>query len=500
MDKAANSAVNTRLHAIIETAVEGIISINQFGVIQSFNPSAEKIFGYGVNEVVGLNVNMLMPTPYQKKHDDYIKNYCTSGNPKIIGIGREVVGLRKNGESFPMWLSVAEFYEEDERYFAGFISDLSAEKAYLQKATGFEYILEHSVNEIYMFDADTLKFIRANQGALSNLQFSKEEILQRTPLDIKPEHTLESFKELISPLLKNEIEKLEFTTLHQRKDKSCYPVEVHLELTEFESSPVFVAIILDITERIEAQENARTSQEQLAHMDRVSILGEMSAGIAHEINQPLTAITTYANAGQRRAAEDNVDINKLKELFHKITESAHRAGKVISRLRKMLKPHGEPTDYIEINSIISEAIALTKTDTRAADFKFIEKLEHGLPKIVGDTVQILQVVLNIIRNAVDSSFDRDKERKIIEIKTESNTSENRIQVSVKDWGLGIAPENAEKLFNPFFTTKEAGMGVGLTICHSIIREHGGSLWFSNNQDMGATFYFSLPTAISDYNE
>ena len=369
-----------------------------------------------------------------------------------------------------------------------------------ERASGFEHILEQSVNEIYMFDAKTLKFIRVNQGALENLQYSKEEMLKLTPLDIKPEHTHESFQELISPLRRNEIDKLEFTTIHQRRDKSCYPVEVHLELTNFESKPVFIAIILDITERIKALEQERSNLHQLAHMDRVSILGEMSAGIAHEINQPLTAIATYANAGQRRVAEENVDIEKLKELFHKITESAHRTGEVITRLRNMLKPLNEQTDYVDINLIISEAIIMIKTDTRTIDFNFIENLGHNLPKFVGDAVQIQQVILNLVRNAIDASLEEDRSNKIIEISTSLDNSRNRILVSVKDSGIGISPANSEQIFNPFFTTKKSGMGVGLAICHTIIQEHEGNLWFSNNPDKGTTFHFTLPTALNYNNE
>lgn len=500
VEKNLNLTGNTRLKAIIETAVEGIISINQIGIIQSFNPAAERIFGYKISDVIGCNVNMLMPSPYQHEHDNFIKNYCAGGQPKVIGSGREVIGLRQNGESFPMRLSVAEFIEDNKCYFTGFVTDISAEKAYREKAIGCEYILERSVNEIYMFDADTLKFIHANQGALRNLQYSKEEILEKTPLDIKPEHTFESFEELIRPLRNDEIDKLEFTTVHLRKDKSNYPVEVHLELTEFESKSVFVAIILDITERLEAQENARSNQEQLAHMDRVSILGEMSAGIAHEINQPLTAITTYANAGYRRASEEDVDINKLKELFLKITDSSHRAGDVISRLRKILKPQSEQIDLVDINSIVSEAIILTKTDTLAIDFCFNENYEQNIPNVVADAVQILQVILNLVRNAIDASMEEEIKNKIIDINTKFNEAENRIQVSVKDSGTGVAQENTDQLFNPFFTTKESGMGVGLAICKSIIQDHGGSLWFLNNPDKGATFYFTIPTALYNVNE
>ena len=488
---------NSQLHAIIEAAVEGIISINKEGIIQSYNPAAEKIFQYSAKEVIGQNVKMLMPAPYKEQHDRYINNYVAGGQAKIIGKGREVSGLRKDGSVFPMWLAVAEFQENKQKFFTGFIRDLTNEKAFYQQASSYDQILEHSINEIYVFDAKTLHFIRANQGALTNLQYSKEEMLKLTPLDLKPEYTLEKFEALIKPLRENLVGKVDFTTVHCRKDGTYYPVEVHLELTEYESKQAFVAIILDITKRVEAQEKARINQERLAHMDRVSIFGQMAAGIAHELNQPLTAIGSYADAGKRRVEFNNFDQDKLKELFDKISALTHRADGVISSLRMMLKPHEKKTDYVDINQLISEALKLARSDRRAIDYQINLHLEKELPQIVADNIQIQQVILNLLSNAMDAAKNEKKENKVIEIHTKLLSPDNRIQVSIRDYGTGVDIQNTDQLFNPFYTTKDNGMGIGLAICQSIIQEHSGKLWFSNNDDKGATFSFRLPTVLED---
>ena len=187
----------------------------------------------------------------------------------------------------------------------------------IKKILGYEFILEHSLNEIYIFEVNALKFIHVNKGALDNLQYSFEEMLNKTPVDIKPDFTYEKFHKVIQPLINTDINKLVFTSHHQRKDGSIYPVEVHLELTSFGDQKVFIAIILDITERIIAQNNERISEEQLAHMDRISIFGELAAGIAHEVNQPLTAISAYAKAGLNRIDSEELDVLKIKELFVK---------------------------------------------------------------------------------------------------------------------------------------------------------------------------------------
>ncbi len=622
---------DSRLRAVINTAIEGIITIDIAGVIHSFNPAAEKIFSYSANEVIGNNVSMLMPEPYQHEHDSYIQNYISSGNAKIIGIGRELEAKRKDGTVFPMWLSVAEFYEDGQQFFAGFIKDLTVEKNCFEQATSLEHILQNSLNEIYIFDAETLYFIHVNKGALDNLGFSSDEMLKLTPVDIKPEYSLEKFQKIISPLCSGEHEKIVFTTMHQRKDGSSYPVEVHLELSKYESKPVFVAIILDITQRkiaeekvrlseeefrlifenaptgvamldldgnytnvnpvlcdmlgyskpkfltlsykdithpddieksseflykllrgdftgfsidkryirkdrktinvilnvaivhenvalahnaagkpallishivdvskeIEAEEYARTQQEQIAHMDRVSMMGEMVAGIAHEINQPLTAIDSYAQAAQRRIQANDLDFEKLKDLLEKISKTSQRASDVVSHLRAMMKHEARKRNNYSINSLINDAVKMLETDMRVYEFRIKLELDKNLPNVMADSIQIQQVLLNLIRNAMDAAAKQADQYKEIIIRSSLLTGENRVEVSVKDYGSGIDEDTAEQLFNPFYTTKQNGLGMGLSICKSIVQTHGGSLWFLPNADKGTTFHFTVPTALDE---
>ena len=627
------STSESRLRAVIETAAEGIITIDITGVIHSFNPAAEKIFSYSANDVIGNNVSMLMPEPHQHQHDFYIQNYISSGNAKIIGVGRELEGKRKDGSVFPIWLSVAEFNEDGQHFFTGFIRDLTNEKSYYEKAASLEHILQNSLNEIYIFDADTLHFMHANKGALANLGYSSDEILKLTPVDIKPEFSIEKFQKVISPLRSGEHQKIVFTTIHQRKDSSSYPVEVHLEITRYESKPVFVAIILDITQRkiieekarlseeefrlifenaptgvaiidldgnyanvnpalcdmlgyskselltlsykdithpddieksnkyfhkllrgdftgfsldkryirkdrktinvilniaivhenvalahdaagkpallishivditeeIEVEEKSKALQEQLAHMDRISMMGEMAAGIAHEINQPLTAIDTYAQAAQRRINADKVDYEKLEDLLEKISKTSQRASDVVSHLRSMVKRQTRKSISLSINSLIEDTIKLLETDIRADEFRIKLELNKELPNVMADSIQIQQVLLNLIRNAMDAVAKEVDQYKEITIRSSFLAGENRIKISVKDYGYGIDQDTAEKLFNPFFTTKQTGLGIGLSICKSIVQIHGGSLWFLPNADKGNTFHFTLPTAL-DKNE
>ena len=212
------------------------------------------MFGYELNEVHGQNVKMLMPSPYTEEHDGYLKRYVSTGEKRIIGVGREVVGLRKNGTTFPMYLSVGEVWVDDKWLFTGIVRDVSAQKQAESRVAAFGRILEHSKNEIYIFDAISLRFIRVNRGARENIGYSMEELRQMTPLDIKPSMESQAFAKLIHPLRTGEDDLVRFDTTHRRKDGSFYPVEVSLQLSDYGGTPAFVAIIVDTTARLDAEE------------------------------------------------------------------------------------------------------------------------------------------------------------------------------------------------------------------------------------------------------
>ncbi len=362
---------------LMNAAVDAVIVIDQIGRIEIFNKAAEQIFGYDKSEIIGKNVDRLMPEPDRSAHDQYLNNYHTSGDPKIIGIGREVVGLHKNGIEFPAFLSVGEVAGTASSRFIGIIRDLSK---------------------------------------------------------------------------------------HQRLEREV-----------------------------------REMQSELVHATRLSELGEMTAGIAHEINQPLTAISTYANACHRMLTNGQIDATELLNTLHLITDQAQRAGEVVRRLRTFTKKRLGQRQLLEINTIIDATIRLVEADIRARNFNLRKSLTPALPRVFADNIQIQQVVLNLIRNAMDAMESVPSRENIITIETKLG-EDNCVRVSVSDQGIGLTEDIAEKIFDSFFTTKVTGTGIGLSISRSIITAHGGILNYSPNQEDGVTFYFTLPAAIENKND
>ncbi len=272
-----------RLRSLVDNALDGIISIDIRGIVESFNQAAEKIFGYPKEEIIGQNISMLMPEPHRSQHDGYIEKYLATGEKRFLGMVRELSGVRKNGEVFPLEISANPIDLGDKRIFMGITRDITerkkAEKELrsfnesLKKeiterkraedlAARFGRILDQSSNEIYIFNEHNLKFAQVNSGALKNLGYSMEEMSELTPLDLKPEFTLEQFEAFIQPLSERKKSELVFESVHKRKDGSLYPVEVHLQLSQTEMPQLFVAIIQDISQRKESEKALRASEEK----------------------------------------------------------------------------------------------------------------------------------------------------------------------------------------------------------------------------------------------
>lgn len=483
-----------QMRAVIDSALEGIITINQNGEIVTMNPSAEKIFGYSHHEALCKNVRILVPKRYRHDYYYFISNQIRFDDQQPVLRSHEFVGIKKNGQEFPLLLSISAFVHDASIYYSGFFRDVTIEKLNLQKARSYKHILENSVNEIYIFDAESLKFIHVNQGALKNLNYTPEELHNKTPLDLKPAFDEFTFKELINPLLRGDVNKITFSTVQQRKDETTYPVEVHLELTEYINTRAFIAIIIDITDKVKSQEKIRLHENMLTHLDRISIFGEMAAGIAHELNQPLAAINAYTNAGINRLKKDDFDIDKIIELFEKVGKASDRASEIITRLKVNLKSHSTMMKSIVINNLLVDTVELIQLDSRSKNFSFILKLADNLPDVVADPVQIQQVLLNLLRNSIDATDVSDNIISNIVITTSMNTQQQDIIISISDAGRGISTSDEEKVFTPFFTTKDDGLGVGLSICQTIIHSHSGKLWYTSNPDCGVTFHFSLHAA------
>ncbi len=250
-----------------------------------------------------------------------------------------------------------------------------------------------------------------------------------------------------------------------------------------------------IVERLQAdqllQQREQELRGRLTHLTRVSTLGEMASSIAHEVNQPLTAIAAYSQAC-RRMLENNVgDRNEILEILGRVTDEALRAGGIIHRLKNLARKHDTRLMECDVNEMIQDLEYLASVDTRLHDVSLEMMLSESLPAVLADGIQLQQVVLNLIRNAVDAMVETDVDNRRIIVRTELNDS-SMVQISVTDFGAGLPADCEEELFQPFFTTKEEGMGMGLSVSLSIVKSHGGEMWFSRNQGGGTTFFVTVP--------
>ena len=245
-----------------------------------------------------------------------------------------------------------------------------------------------------------------------------------------------------------------------------------------------------ITERKRAEEALRDMQMQLAHANRVATMGQLSASITHEVNQPITAAVTYALAARRFLSADPPNFCEVDDALSTIVREGKRAGEVVARIRALIKKVPARKDDVAINDAILEVIALTRTEAAKNSVSVRTQLAEGLPRVPGDRVQLQQVLLNLIINAIEAMRDVGDEERELLISTRNEP--DGISVEVRDSGPGFAPETLDRVFEAFYTTKPGGLGMGLSICRSIIEAHGGRLWASANLPRGASFQFALP--------
>jgi C4-dicarboxylate-specific signal transduction histidine kinase len=250
-------------------------------------------------------------------------------------------------------------------------------------------------------------------------------------------------------------------------------------------------LIYEHRRRNRAEVLARNSMSELAHMNRVATAGELSASIAHEVNQPLTGIVARAGAARRWLATENPDLAKVRGALDQIETASHRASDIITNVKSMFKRDTQCRAEIDINKLIWTVIGLVYIDLRKHDIDLRTELCDELPLVLGNRVQLQQVILNLVMNAIDAM--RPVQTRVLFIKTALNEREG-VHVSIGDTGISIDPSNVEQMFKPLFTTKEHGMGMGLSICRSIVESHNGRIWVSDSDRGSAIFQLVLPTA------
>jgi two-component system sensor kinase FixL len=282
----------------------------------------------------------------------------------------------------------------------------------------------------------------------------------------------------------------------RRKDGSVFPAFLSVGVVEGTRPPRFVGLVHDITQRRRAEEEAHRLQERLTHVSRLATVGEMSAGIAHELNQPLAAVANYAQACDRLLMLPDPDIPEIRDALQQITAQAVRAGDIIRRLRALARNEvlqREPTD---LNGLVSELSDLIQLDAKRYDVQYKLDLASQLPKVEVDRAQIQQVVLNLVRNGLEALGDSTHSPRQLTVQTQ-RVSDGTVEINVSDNGPGVSKAIAPRLFEPFCTTKPHGTGLGLAISRTIVKSHQGSLDYRSNSSGGACFSLRLPLTEQD---
>jgi PAS domain S-box-containing protein len=330
-------------------------------------------------------------------------------------------------------------------------------------------------------------FVAANSAFQAMVGYTEDELKGLTPLDITPTGYREINKALFKELQQGKREHFELTKQLQPKDGEVIWVQLYVFKIPGQGA---VGMTINITEKIRAENALQTAQVELARSAHVSRMGAMTASIAHEINQPLGAIVANAGAGLRWLARRPPDLAEVRESFEQIASEGRHAAEVIQGLRSIFKSKELAHVSIDLNHLIHEVLALVQGPLQKHGIVVRTELEEMLGQVTGNTVQLQQVLFNLISNAIEA-MESAADRKML-IKSEFENC-GEVQITVEDSGTGIDPKDIDKIFSSFFTTKIEGMGMGLSICRSIIESHGGRLWASPGHSRGAVFRFTLPT-------
>ena len=350
----------------------------------------------------------------------------------------------------------------------------------------FRTFVDHAT-DAFMLHGEDGTVVDANRQACESLGYSRDELIGMKPIDFDPNVNTAFVQQLNERFDSGEI--ITFESSHRRKDGTVFPVEVRVREFTQNGRRLGLALIRDITERKQGAEALREMQTELAHANRVATMGQLTGSIAHEVNQPITAMITDAEAALRFLNCRPPDVEEVRQALASIVKDGHRAGDVIDRIRALIKKAPPRKHPVDINGAIREVVELTRTEAIKNGISVQTDLAEGLPVIQGDRVQLQQVILNLIINAFEAMSGSEGARELL-IRT-PRTEEGSVLVLVQDTGPGLPPATLERLFESFYTTKPGGLGLGLSICRSIIEAHGGRLWATANMPRGAIFQFTV---------
>jgi len=486
-----------RYRVVVETASDAVVSIDESGAIILANPATKQIFGYNSEELIGKPLTVLMPGAMHELHQTGFKRYLATGQRHMNWQGTELTALRKNGEEFPVEVSFGEVTRDSDKTFTGFLRDVSKRKQ-------AEQALRRS--EAFLADGQHLGQIGSYSWRVATDEITwSAELYRIYELEIGVPVTLELIRSRVHPEDVALIEKMKMVEQAREggqnfewqfrllmPDRSIKYMHAVAHATRDQDGQLeYIASVQDVTARRLAEEARDKARSELTHVARVMSLGTLTASIAHELNQPLSGIVTNASTCTRMLAADPPNIDGARETARRTIRDAYRASEVVTRLRALFSKKETTNESVDLNDATREVLALVSSELHRNRVILQQELADNLPTVTGDRVQLQQVILNLLRNASDSmSGVEDRPRQLL-IRTEGD-EQDRVRLTVKDAGMGFAPQAADRLFESFYTTKNDGMGIGLSVSRSIVEAHRGRLWATRNDGPGSTFAFSIP--------
>ncbi len=414
----------------------------------------------------------------------------TCWSQPIRGFSRDVLGVLSIFFQWPRSPGMDDLQLLDTgAYLAGIaIHRTRAEQALRDSEQRFRTLFEHSPDAIFV-ESPTGSVLDVNPAACELHGLPRDQLIGKNILELVPPGNRDDVRRDFPKLASGDLRQLEGFSWHA--ERGAVPISLHVSQTEYASQPALLFHVRDISERKRAEDKAREVEAQLAHVGRLSLMGELMAGISHEINQPLFAIANFAKACEKTLSDGKLDqLDKVLEWTHKIGQQAIRAGEIIRRMRDFSRKSTPDHSTVDVADIIHEAIELMAAETKSQhiDLKCDIRPPHLM--VLADRIQIEQTLVNLLRNAYRAMAENAVGDRRVNIRTE--LEDGMLTVSVRDGGHGFKGVTPEEIFNPFFTTKQDGLGLGLTISRSIIEAHRGKLWAVQNSDLGATFLFTLP--------